>query len=265
MVVFFDVDGTIVDETTQIIPASTVRAVQALARKGHLAVVNTGRPYGHLDPRVRAMAFGGWVCGCGMEIFLNGKWLLRRMPEQALCRYVVDSVRECGMSVLYEDRDALYRDGSFSRGPVEQLEEARLRKKGVPVREISEFAQPRFMKFVTHDLPGCRREEFLRRMEPHFTCIDRGNTMVEYVLKGSSKAEGMAGLLRYLHVPREQTYAIGDSTNDLPMFGLAAHTACMGGGMAELKAQAEFITAEVMDDGIEQALKHFGLIGNPPL
>lgn len=260
MVVFFDIDGTLVDEQTQIIPESAVRAVEALGKNGHLAVVNTGRPFGHIDPRVRKMAFGGWICGCGMEIYLNGQWLRRCYPDKALCRYVVESVRECGVSVMYEDRDSLYLDGRWSYGPGDQEEAERLRRKGLPVLEMSELPEPTFMKFITHDLPGCDREVFLSRMEPYFTCIERGNSMVEYVLKGNSKAGGMEILLSTLGIDQENTLAIGDSTNDLPMFAAAHHTVCMGGGMEELKAKAEFITASVLDDGIEKALKHFELI-----
>jgi hydroxymethylpyrimidine pyrophosphatase-like HAD family hydrolase len=70
----------------------------------------------------------------------------------------------------------------------------------------------------------------------------------------------MEALLQHLGVQKEDTMAIGDSTNDLPMFEVAGHTVCMGGGMDELKAQAEFITDTVMNDGIEKALKHFGLL-----
>ena len=260
MVVFFDIDGTIVDEETQVIPASALRAVEALGRNGHLAVVNTGRPLGHLDPRVRAMAFGGWVCGCGMEVWLNDGWLYRYAPTAELCRYVVESVRECGMQVMYEAEEELLVDGRWSMGPPCVKESARMHKKGFTVREVTDPGAPDFIKFVTYDGPGCRREEFLRRMEPHFTCIDRGGTMVEYVRKGCSKAGGMERLLAHLGCPKDQTLAIGDCTNDLPMFAVAGHTACMGGGMEELKREAEFVTAPVLDDGIEKALQHYGLI-----
>ena len=68
-------------------------------------------------------------------------------------------------------------------------------------------------------------------------------------------------LLKALGVSREDTLAIGDSTNDLPMFHTAGHTVCMGGGMAELKAVSDYITAPVMEDVIAKALKHFGLLG----
>lgn len=261
MVVFFDIDGTIVDDETQVIPESTVRAVEALKEKGHIAVVNTGRPFSHIDPRVRRMAFSGWVCGCGMEVSLQGSWLYRKHPNPELCRYVRDSVRECGMQVLFETADgAIVTDGQNSVHPAAILEVTRMRSKGFDIVEIDDMPEPKFMKLVTFDWPGCRRQEFIRRMEPYFTCIDRGNTMIELVLKGCSKAAGMEVLLAHLGAAKEDTLAIGDSTNDLPMFSVAGHTVCLGGGMAELKAVSEHITDTVMNDGIEKALKHFGLI-----
>ena len=63
MVVFFDIDGTLIDDRSQQIPVSTVRAVEKLRENGHIPVVNTGRPYAHIDPRVRGMAFSGFICG----------------------------------------------------------------------------------------------------------------------------------------------------------------------------------------------------------
>ena len=88
MVVFFDLDGTVVGDATQIIPPSAIRAVEQLGKNGHLAVVNTGRPYGHIDPRIREMAVRGWICGCGMEIVLSGQWLYRATPAAEVCRQV---------------------------------------------------------------------------------------------------------------------------------------------------------------------------------
>ena len=260
MVVFFDLDGTIVDESTQIIPESAVRAIAALGRRGHLAVVNTGRPFRHIDPRIRRMAFGGWICGCGMQIQLDGQWLYRRAPDPEVCRSIIQSVRDCGMQVLYEAEDCMYRDGIHSDTPRAVRQARHLEERGFPVREISQAGEPVFLKFITHDAPGCRRAEFLKRVAPFFTSIDRGNGMVEYVLQGCSKAAGMEILLSRLGVSKADTLAVGDSTNDLPMFAAAGHTVCMGGGMAEAKSQADFVTARVLDYGVEKALRHYGLI-----
>lgn len=261
MVVFFDIDGTIVDDDTQVIPESTFRAVEHLAEKGHIPVVNTGRPFSHIDPRVRSMAFRGWVCACGMEIRLGDKWLLRRCPSAELRRKTVETASRTGMAALYEaDGGATLLERGGRRHPYVEKEAARMLKKGFPVREFFPGEVPEFIKLVTFDTPGCRRAEFLAGMEPYYTCTDRGGTMLELVPRGFSKGAGMTALLERLGADRDQVLAIGDSTNDSPMFALAGHTVCMGGGMEELKAQSEFVTAPVLEDGIEKALEHFGLI-----
>ena len=135
-----------------------------------------------------------------------------------------------------------------------------MRGKGFRIEDIASLPVPRFMKLITYDWEQCRREEFIRRVSPWMDCIDRGDTMLELVLKGCSKAHGMEELLASLDVPKEHSFAIGDSTNDLPMFSVAGTGICMGNGMAELKAEADFVTATVLEDGIEKALKHYSLI-----
>ena len=79
-------------------------------------------------------------------------------------------------------------------------------------------------------------------------------------MKGSSKAGGMLELLKALDIPQSETLAIGDSTNDLPMFQTAAHSVSMGSGMEEAKQAAEYVTAPLLEDGVEKAMEHYGLI-----
>ena len=134
-----------------------------------------------------------------------------------------------------------------------------MRSKGFPIRTVSEH--PDFMKFVTWCLDPEAAEKFHQAMDPYFEVITRGKDgFTEFVLKGSSKAGGMLELLKALDIPQSETLAIGDSTNDIPMFRLAAHTACMGNGSAPARQAAEYVTAPVLEDGIEKALAHFGLI-----
>lgn len=260
MVVFFDIDGTIVDEATQIIPDSVPKAIHALRHNGHLPVINTGRPYGHIDPRVRAMDFGGWVCGCGMQVILHDRMIYRDDPDPAICRQVVDLASECGMLLLAEGEQELYYDSAVTYTEAPAMEIQRMRQKGFRIRDLRASENVRFIKFVTHDAPKCDRERFVAGVSDVFEGIDRGGAMMEFVKKGNSKARGMEMILKELGVPREQTFAIGDSTNDLPMFALAGTTICMGGGMEELKAQADYITECVLEDGIFKGLHHFKLI-----
>ena len=231
MVVFFDIDGTIIDEKTQEIPAS---AVARLAENGHMPVINTGRPYSHIDPRVKAMAFRGYVCGCGMEVRLGDRWLYRKKPDSALCAYVAEAVRKFDILPLYEGDDGtvMYEPDCWEL-PFIREELDRMRKKGFRVYPRQEH--PDFMKFISFSRSETAQQGFCQAMAPYFEIIDRGgNHFTEYVLKGCSKAGGLLALLEALGVPKRETLAIGDSTNDLPMFRAAAHTVCLGGGMEEV-------------------------------
>lgn len=260
MVVFFDVDGTVMDYETQIIPESAVEAINLLKKNGHIPVVNTGRPLGHVDERIRELGFSGWICSCGMELILDGKMIYKDYPTEEECRKILEIAHDCRMALQTEGQDSLLYDAQMPY-PAQGLREAkRLEQQGVRVASIQETEDLRFVKYVTYDTPGCERERFLRETAPYFDAIIRANTLIEYVKKGHSKAEGMERFLKELNIPKEETFAIGDSENDLPMFEMAGTTICMGDGLEEVKQKVDYVTDPVLEDGIFNALRHFGLI-----
>ena len=260
MVVFFDIDGTVVDYETQIIPESTVEAIRLLRKNGHLPVVNTGRPIGHVDPRVRQLDFCGWICSCGMELILDGEMIYQDYPSAEECRFVLEQSHRCRMAIQTEGSDSLLFDKDMPYNFQALREVERLGSQGIRIHPFQQEPDHRFIKFVTYDTPGCLREEFLKQVEPYFEPTIRSNTMIEFVKKGHTKAEGMERFLKLLNIPKEETFAIGDSENDLPMFAMAGTTICMGDGVESVKEQVDYVTDTVLGDGIFNALRHFGLI-----
>lgn len=260
MVVFFDIDGTVVDNDTQIIPESAVEAIRLLRENGHLPVVNTGRPYGHIDPRIRAMEFDGWICACGMEVILNGEYLYRDYPSKEICHRIAEAAHRYGLLIQAEGETELFYDETMTYSGFSAREAVRLAAKGVRVVPFSAVPDFSFVKFVTHDIEGSNRAAFLEVAKEEFDCFIHEGTMIEYAKRGNTKARGMERLMEALKIPREETFAIGDSGNDLPMFAHAGTTICMGNGMDILKEKADYVTAPLLEDGIYKALKHFGLI-----
>ncbi|MBR4291976.1 MAG: HAD-IIB family hydrolase [Oscillospiraceae bacterium] len=260
MVVFFDIDGTVVDYDTQIIPESAVEAVRLLKKNGHLPIVNTGRPIGHVDPRVQKLDFSGWICSCGMELILDGEMIYQDYPSQEECRKILELAHDCRMAIQTEGHDSLLFDADLPYHALGLREAERLAAQGIRVEPIQNSADLQFIKFVTYDTPGCDRARFLRETAPYFDSIIRANTMVEYIKKGHSKAEGMERFLKELHVPKEEIFAIGDSENDLPMFAMAGTTICLGDGVEAVKKVVDYVTDPVLGDGVFNALHHFGLI-----
>ena len=260
MVVFFDIDGTVVDNDTQIIPESAVEAIRLLRENGHLPVVNTGRPFGQIDPRIRALDFGGWICACGMEVIVNGEFVYQDYPTPELCAFVIDQCSKNKMLIQAETATSLYYDGTMTYTPAPLQEANRLAEKGIRVIPYQEVEDRSFIKFVTHETEESNRAAFLAAMEPFFEPMIHRGTMIEYTKRGNTKARGMELLMQKLQIPKEETFAIGDSENDLPMFAVAGTTICMGDGMDKLKEVASYITDPVLGDGIYNGLKHFGLI-----
>ena len=60
--------------------------------------------------------------------------------------------------------------------------------------------------------------------------------------------------------PREAAFAFGDSANDLPMFQCVATPIAMGGSPLAVQQAAVYTTGTVLENGIQQGLRHFGLI-----
>ena len=56
---------------------------------------------------------------------------------------------------------------------------------------------------------------------------------------------------------KSQAYAIGDSLNDLPMFSAVSTSISMGNG-DKLKPYADYVTDDISEDGIYNAMKKFG-------
>lgn len=260
MVIFFDIDGTLIDETTQILPESAAQAVHALVERGHIPVVNTGRPYSHIDPRVRALPFAGWICAGGQEVLLQGTWLKKQtIPAQWLPQ-IVEHVRQHGLQVVYEAEGGFYLDETHPYSHPEILFQSSLmRRNGNYVRHLADGIQHPFVKFCTFDAPGGRRMDFIAAMEDRFECIQRRG-MVELLLKGNSKAAGLQMILQALSCPAEKTMAFGDSANDLPMFKAVGTAICMGNGVQEAKEASHYVTETVLEDGIFHALKRYQLI-----
>lgn len=260
MVIFFDIDGTLVDDATQIIPASAVEAIGALAAAGHIPVVNTGRPYSHIDQRIRELPFAGFICAGGQEVLLQGRWLKKQTVPMEWLPEMIALVRQNNLQVVYEADGGFYLDGeNSSKHPEIRVQSDLVRRNGCFVRDVRDGITDPVVKFCTFDVPGCNRLSFVEQMQERFVYINRRG-MAEFILKGNSKAAGMETVLSALNCPREQTMAFGDSGNDLPMLNAVAIGVCMGNGVQEAKAAADFVTKTVLEDGIAYALKHFQII-----
>lgn len=261
MIVFFDIDGTLVSESApHIAPESAVRAIRIARENGHLMYINTGRTMNNVDQYIRDIGFDGYVCGCGTYIEAGGEVLFYRTVPKDTCLEIASLMRKCDMSPVYERTDSFFHDDKCRElGGLKWLKEV-LKNEGKDFsRDISEedFG---FDKLVAWYDEKSDLELFKKGVEKDFDFIDRGRGFCELAVKGFSKATGIESVCKHHNVPVGETIAVGDSLNDLPMLQAAAHSVAMGKSHEGILKMAEFVTTPVMEDGIEHALRHYGLI-----
>lgn len=80
----------------------------------------------------------------------------------------------------------------------------------------------------------------------------------DVAIAGVSKATGIMELGKVLG--SDHYVCFGDSQNDIEMMKHASTSICMGNGDAMTKAEADYVTADIDDDGIYKACIHFEYI-----
>ena len=78
----------------------------------------------------------------------------------------------------------------------------------------------------------------------------------------ANKGEAVREAGRLLGIDAAETACIGDMPNDLPMFAVAAYSIAMGNAPADMRAQADYVTASNQESGWAQAVDRFILPHN---
>lgn len=259
-VIFFDIDGTLVSEDGLFtIPESTRQAISLTRRKGNITFINTGRTEFNVNKKVRELGFDGYICGCGTYIEYMGEVLLCNSLKQDFCRMTAELLRKCGVTPVYEHKDGYFFDDKIVKTPALDNFLESFVDDGIDVSRRVDDDDFIFDKFVIWENESSDMELFRNEISRNFDIIDRGNGFYENVPLGFSKATAISFILKYLNIPIENAYAIGDSMNDLPMLKAVPNSVAMGGAEV-IYPYVSYITTPLADDGIYNALAHFNLI-----
>ena len=66
--------------------------------------------------------------------------------------------------------------------------------------------------------------------------------------------------LNHFNIDDKNSYAFGDSNNDIDMLNRVTNSVVMGNGNPQLFENATFVTKDIDEDGIEYAMKHLNII-----
>ena len=258
-IVFFDIDGTLWDEQMNI-PQSTIEAIAQLKKNGHKAFLCTGRARASVrSEKLLNMGFDGIIASCGNYIEMDGKVIYENDLSDDMVQKVINVLSECKMPVVLEgSTDYWIDEEGFEDDPyVDYLFETL----GDHAHIIKGYnGKIRVNKFSADVIEGTDYERVKKEFQNDFEILEHVENVVEFVPKGTSKATGIKWLCNYLDLALEDTYALGDSVNDIDMLQTAGCGIAMGNATQPVIEIADYVTTDIMKDGVKNALRHFKLI-----
>ena len=258
-IVFFDIDGTLWDEDMQI-PDSTKKAIRLLKEQGHKTFLCSGRARSNIcSKELLELGFDGIVAACGNHIEMDGKILYENIMSHKQVRKVIELLKQCHMPVVLEGPVNHWIDEEgFEEDPYILYLFKEMGDKALPLKGYSKDI--RINKFSADILEDTDYERVKQELQGEFMFLEHEGNVVEFVPEGTSKATGIEWICKYLGIDHEDTYAVGDSVNDLDMLEFVEHGIAMGNATNPAREVAEYITTDLKDDGIYHAMKHYGLI-----
>ena len=259
--VFFDVDGTLFKQGKDV-PKSTIRAIAKIRENGHLAFVCTGRSRVMVPKTpILDIGFDGVVAACGMYADYQGKLLFAEEMRQEVLDDILPVLQRTETMYILEGTEYIYYDENTIGNAIDDwyIDAIRTMIPGhfIPVPKNS--CKIRASK-VSIQVPPQRAHEVIEAAKKNFQILLHYDNIGEIVPKGYTKASGIRRVCELLGIDRADTIAVGDSINDVDMLQFAGCGIAMGNATEPAKEIADYVTTDIFEDGIWNAMAHMGLL-----
>lgn len=267
-----DLDGTALQNDQISFSPRLAAALSEAHRRGIAVTPVTGRQFNILPPTVlQGEAWANLIVLCnGSEVrrlpggellyshYMSGSDVL---PILEIARELYLTIELSSAGTLYltrEDWDTLRSLGTrpFHVGYV-------LENWGCEVDDLKAFCMTGARFFEKVNLPYIpdelkeKTEKLLSRLT--ISAVWSGDNSMEITHRDATKANGLLTVCRLLDIDPSQTFAIGDSGNDIPMLRVAGFGVAMGNAPDEVKLAARAVTAPNFEDGAALAIECYVL------
>lgn len=253
-IVFFDIDGTLLDHDKKL-PQSTKLAIKTLQDKGTYVAIATGRAPFMFKSLREELGINTFVSFNGQYVVFEDEVIYQNPLATNELERLLDFSEKNGHPLVFMNNQTMkasvrhheHIETSLGSLAFPHPEEDKEFFKKHPIFQTLIFCDENQEKHYIGNYPG-------------FKFIRWHPVSADILPANGSKAVGIQKLINILGFNLEDVYAFGDGLNDMEMIETVGTGVVMGNAPDVLKQNADYITADVGEDGIWKGLKRLALI-----
>jgi len=274
-----DLDGTLLSSNIDISPEN-VKAIQAAQDAGHIVMICSGRAPEDIKNVLNKTPLQCPVAGSnGTMVIADGKLLSQISIQKETVAtvanilnkkeypfkiytnkgiFVVSTWSERMHSFLDNNKDVLnHLTEKEYKLMTEQPKETESIKIFEDLEEVLKVEGITIQKFFIPTISG--KEELIASLQ-HLEGISittSGPFNIEIMDTNGHKGNGIRVMAEYFNIPIEDTVAIGDNFNDVPMLETAGLSVAMGNADPTVKEMADVVTLTNNEHGVAHAIEKY--------
>lgn len=253
-IVFFDVDGTLIDYKTGNISDSTKNAMQKLKSQGIHIVAATGRPLS-MCKDLELLGIDTFITANGAYVKHQNKVIYKSVIDNQIVSNIKTLAKQKGQALTFFTED-LFFNGIKTPETLQALHQT-LSIKDYPKVDESITDKEIFLMCLYSTLETV---ETYKKTYPNLIFQQWHPYIANVLQREVSKSIAAKAVLDYFDFSAEEAIAFGDGENDMDLLQLVGLGIAMGNGHEKLKQVANFVTKNCDQDGIEFALKQLKII-----
>ena len=273
--VFFDIDGTLLNSSkgAHEMTSAVKNSIRELQKNDTLVFIASGRPYAFLNDDIKNFGFDGYILMNGSLILLNDKSdndnsttgltsdsshitpfykdafekellkeLVKKFDEYKI-EYILQDEKYSYLKPDFEHLKSLYKNIKISNNYI---------KYNLNIDDINVYK-------IELYCPDKESVDFCKTLEDdnfRYTHFDEFNLFELYSRK-NTKASGILKVLEHFDIDIKNSFAFGDSHNDIEMLNTVGCGIVMGNASDEIKTHGDKITKSVSEDGVAYGIKNY--------
>lgn len=254
-IIFFDIDGTLIDMQTKQISAKTIDALQRLKARNIKICIATGRSPLQI-PKFTDINFDAYLTYNGSYCNEQDKTLFSNPLSKEDVHTLIANAAKLQKPLVIATSNSLLGNGNdedlktyfgFSNVYYQLADDLASLSKQNDVYQIMMPARKEEYPAIIQDVKAAKIVAWWDRA-------------VDIIPQDGGKGAAIKAMLSHYGYSKDEAMAFGDGNNDIAMLQAVGHGIAMGNASLQLKAIADEICQDTANDGIYHYLSANGII-----